>query len=548
MKKEKGITLIALVITIIVLLILAGVSLSLVAGSDGILSKAGKAVEKNKTASAKEIGELVIMDVQADYYEQTYAEDGYIMSKAEYIMEALKDGKPSGNYVVKAEDGKIKVYQGEGDTLKEVASGTLTENGKMEWDDQTGDGSINKPTIESTVTYDGNGGDGTLPESKINVKQGTNVTVDTSVTLAKTGYSFIGWARNSDATEAITSFTMPGEDVTLYAVWISIAGGTESSKNRTLANATTGYSYKNPVIPQGFKAVDTTDAQWTYTNGTTVKGWNEGLVIEDVNNQNQFVWVPVDGENVKYEKANFVTTGAQVSEVKDDTSVYPVSDEKTQINTYGGFYVARYEAGFAGGDITAATNNKGTIVPVSKAGTKVWNQISYNNAAAAAKLMVNDSTKYGNNKSGIMTGTQWDTIMKWYQNAGIKIDTTQDWGSCINLNYSGTGYYYTKSSSSGTASWKNGSFNHTAVSSGNYPYHAHASGLNSNAIKKNIADLGGNLSEWTAEMKADIVIGRGGSYFDTVDICCISIRNNEEGATKTKYWINYGFRVALFIQ
>ena len=33
-----------------------------------------------------------------------------------------------------------------------------------------------------------------------------------------------------------------------------------------------------------------------------------------------------------------------------------------------------------------------------------------------------------------------------------------------------------------------------------YPYYYHASGLNTNGIKKNIADLGGNVWEWTAEI------------------------------------------------
>ena len=39
-KKEKGITLVALVVTIVVLLILAGVSISLVLGNNGIVKKA----------------------------------------------------------------------------------------------------------------------------------------------------------------------------------------------------------------------------------------------------------------------------------------------------------------------------------------------------------------------------------------------------------------------------------------------------------------------------------------------------------------------------
>ncbi len=58
MKKSKGITLIALVITIIVLLILAGVSLRLIAGNEGILGRAERAVSQNEEANAREKLEL----------------------------------------------------------------------------------------------------------------------------------------------------------------------------------------------------------------------------------------------------------------------------------------------------------------------------------------------------------------------------------------------------------------------------------------------------------------------------------------------------------
>ena len=43
LKKEKGITLIALVVTIVVLLILAGVSINLVIGNNGIITKSKEA-------------------------------------------------------------------------------------------------------------------------------------------------------------------------------------------------------------------------------------------------------------------------------------------------------------------------------------------------------------------------------------------------------------------------------------------------------------------------------------------------------------------------
>ena len=49
-KKENGITLVALVVTIVVLLILAGVSISLVLGQNGLINNAKEA--KNKTENA----------------------------------------------------------------------------------------------------------------------------------------------------------------------------------------------------------------------------------------------------------------------------------------------------------------------------------------------------------------------------------------------------------------------------------------------------------------------------------------------------------------
>ncbi len=53
-KKQAGITLIALVITIIVLLILAGVSIATLTGNNGILTQANTAKESNNSATAKE--------------------------------------------------------------------------------------------------------------------------------------------------------------------------------------------------------------------------------------------------------------------------------------------------------------------------------------------------------------------------------------------------------------------------------------------------------------------------------------------------------------
>ena len=58
---QKGITLIALVITIIVLVILAGVSIMMISRQDGILSKTADASVQNDISSTKEKIKLELM-------------------------------------------------------------------------------------------------------------------------------------------------------------------------------------------------------------------------------------------------------------------------------------------------------------------------------------------------------------------------------------------------------------------------------------------------------------------------------------------------------
>ena len=67
LRKERGITLIALVITIIVLLILAGVTIAALSGDNGILQRAAEAKEKTEKAKLEEEKQLENID---DYINQ----------------------------------------------------------------------------------------------------------------------------------------------------------------------------------------------------------------------------------------------------------------------------------------------------------------------------------------------------------------------------------------------------------------------------------------------------------------------------------------------
>lgn len=75
MKKENGITLVALVVTIIVLLILAGVSLSMVFNQGGIFNRAQNAANKWNHAATNEANYLNEFEGTFDSYYDIYGHD-----------------------------------------------------------------------------------------------------------------------------------------------------------------------------------------------------------------------------------------------------------------------------------------------------------------------------------------------------------------------------------------------------------------------------------------------------------------------------------------
>ena len=115
LKNQKGITLVALVVTIIVLLILAGVSLSLVAGSNGIMTKAVKASDRNDSGTGAEQAELMLAQLQADYYEEYYVNrkpEVMGQTQTQYIEAQIGDSGvilANKRYTMKKESGKIVV-------------------------------------------------------------------------------------------------------------------------------------------------------------------------------------------------------------------------------------------------------------------------------------------------------------------------------------------------------------------------------------------------------------------------------------------------------
>ena len=127
-RKMKGITLVALVVTVVVLLILAGVSLNLVLGDNGIITKAKEAAARTEESSATENFSMYLIGLRlangegnnfrlADYLSSNIGNDGiedflnngdgyaqvaykgykYLVNLDDYTFEYL--GKTDGNGV-----------------------------------------------------------------------------------------------------------------------------------------------------------------------------------------------------------------------------------------------------------------------------------------------------------------------------------------------------------------------------------------------------------------------------------------------------------------
>lgn len=92
-KNKKGITLIALIVTIIVMLILAAVSIGIVVGRNGIILRAKEAGVKTELASFDESIKLGFADLIAEYYSKYFEEslgDADKVYTPEHIKEAIE--------------------------------------------------------------------------------------------------------------------------------------------------------------------------------------------------------------------------------------------------------------------------------------------------------------------------------------------------------------------------------------------------------------------------------------------------------------------------
>lgn len=132
-KEQKGITLIALVITIIVLLILAGVTIAMLSGNDSAPQKAQAAAADTKVAEAKEQAALDVVDKYTTFMAGKYQTN--TITDADFLTWVKKSANKvdarDGMFAASDTDGKIVITPKT--SANKTVTGSITAGGSITW-------------------------------------------------------------------------------------------------------------------------------------------------------------------------------------------------------------------------------------------------------------------------------------------------------------------------------------------------------------------------------------------------------------------------------
>ena len=399
-KEIKGITLITLAITIVVLIILAGVSINAVMGDDGIIKKAHNSANLTKEAEVKEAINRTILEF-------------YLTNDYETLEDFLK----------------AKVTEGKIDSVTKNADGTLTvkkENYSVTVENKTN--SSNGSSSGGSTGGETQTPEITIGEAKVVANSdgtGSAITDAASVYLGNTIYitfshSITGGTTTVDKTipYAVTkngtyTFTVTGTvNGKNYTKNVSVTVNQfKTVKDYVVANVEVTYPDGNVWVPEGFRI--STDS------ASTVQG---GIVIED-KDLNQFVWVPV-ATIADYKRTWYKGYGS----FSEYLEALP-EDEKTSVERYKGFYIGRYEAGDKENTEakTLRSSNDVTKTVTIKANQAPYNYVTRTEAVSLAEGF---ATKQGYKaKTKLVSSYAWDTTIEFIQKVNSDYGSSSEEGN-----------------------------------------------------------------------------------------------------------------------
>ena len=185
---ERGITLIALIITIIVLLILAGVSIALVVGDNGVLSQAVNAADETNRANVQSELEMAVSAVVTDWSGDKYI-NGNTQTLSQYMTKARVEANMNTEeyelaaFTLNTENGVNVVYRGKGYNF----TVEITESGNSAKVTYGGEG---EPAPSKEWTQEGD----TITDGEVSLQVGDYINYDEQTGAVTPTYTSLGTA------------------------------------------------------------------------------------------------------------------------------------------------------------------------------------------------------------------------------------------------------------------------------------------------------------------------------------------------------------------
>ncbi len=466
MRRENGITLIALMVTLAVLIALLVVSTKVLVNSDiiGHSEKTGQAfanaLENDKTignngviingkkyANMEEFGKNNPMSTIKMNMAVTYRDTAIPTDETKYTLTNENVPIPAGYYYVGGtKDTGVVISDNANDKDKgddHSVSATLQGN-QFVWVPV-----LQNQKIKIDVTAED-----TITSVELLDPTGTEIT-----TPAPTGKTY---------TESVEP-TRNGE----YKLTVKTANETK----------------------EGLLYVSTLYAQDAFTTKEAFKNRVQQMMKQQNKTEAEILaTLPGVGENPTIDTAYPIYANMAASQFTDnaDTEEETVALYKNSVNNYGGFYIARYGAGSA----NSRTSSSGTGDTVlSQANKYPYNYINRTDSITKAKEIASGKVSV---TAGLINGAAWDRTLNWIleTNSNMSLaDVNEDstsWGNYRNSKFNFTGKYST--------SYKN-NFTEATTSTEKPENSCYllGTGVTDYTKKNNIYDLAGNYGEWTTE-------------------------------------------------
>ena len=486
-KQAKGITLIALVITIIVLLILAGVAISMLTGENGILKQATSAKDTTDKSEFEEQVKLAVM--------------------------AAKTNKT----------GSINTSDLETE-LNKISGAEITKsaNNELPW-------TVKKGSYEVTITADGvttntTGKDDSKKDEDTKIDYGTKKpaedtrTVKEQATAAKPEGSTI-----DSNTNETTGIVMVDSNQNEW-VWVEVP-------STVFTKATSSTDYENIKADLIVYAKDYRDSwtdEWYAMDGETlVTASKEGLT--DVQKAlNNGCGLTYNEYNTKYQKML--------------SSIY------TNKGFYIGRYEAGIAG--SDENTSLARDNRKEITSSSPKAVSKQNMIPYNYVRCSDAQQLANEMSTGDKTSSLMYGIQWDLVCKFLEVKG-NWDTTEKTAQYyIKQNSTSWGNYNNSTFTiNSTKAKKYNSSNKSCddMTGEKTSVMLLTTGASEQNKKMNIYNFAGNEREWTLEKTIYFTdypcSNRGGNYRNDGGNTPASIR---DGLSTTYSYNDIGLRVSLY--